>query len=150
MNHGIKIRAANLSDKAQIEKFLRQMNLRSEDILAPNTQYWVAESDCHTLVGSAGLEFGVDSGLLRSVAVSPEFRNIGLGGELVNTAMAFAKTKGCKNIFLFSVSSGKYWQKIGFQAVPFDDLIQALPNSPQVIRFRSIGKLATETGSKKN
>lgn len=149
MNRDIQIRAATLADKPQIVDFLRQMNLRGDDVLAPVTQYWVTETADRVLVGSVGLEFGVGASLLRSVAVSPDFRKMGLGRDLVNTALAGARKMGCKTIYLFSVSSGGYWQRMGFHKVPVDELVQALPEIPQVLRFSAIGKLATETGWKK-
>ena len=149
MKNGIRIRAADLSDRMHIVDFLSQVNLRGDDILGTHTRYWVAETDNHILVGSVGLELGSDSVLLRSMAVSPDFRNNGLGLNLVNTALNYAKVKGIKNVYLFSMSSGVYWQKMGFQKVPVDELVQALPKIPQVLRFTAIGKLATETAWKK-
>jgi N-acetylglutamate synthase-like GNAT family acetyltransferase len=150
MNQDIRIRPADLSDKALIVHLVRQVDLLGDDILAPNTRYWVAEENNHILVGSVGLELGVDSALLRSVAVLPGFRNIGLGRNLVNVAMTYAKKIGCKRIFLFSMRSGKYWQKLGFQKTPVDELVQSLPDIPQVLKFTSIGKLAIETAWKKD
>ena len=149
MNSCVRIRAANFTDKVHIVNFLRRVNLRGDDILATNTRYWVAESEDRHLIGSAGLEFGADSALLRSVAVSPEARNTGLGRNLVHTALTYAKAVGCKNVYLFSVSSGNYWLKMAFQQVPVDELVQALPEIPQVLRFTSIGKLATEVAWKR-
>ncbi|MBN1812643.1 MAG: GNAT family N-acetyltransferase [Anaerolineae bacterium] len=149
-NEDIRIRLANLSDKALIVNLVRQVDLLGDDILAPNTRYWVAEENNHILVGSVGLELGVDSALLRSVAVLPNFRNIGLGRNLVNTAMTYAKEIGCKRVFLFSMRSGKYWRKLGFQKTLVDELVQSLPDVPQVLKFTSIGKLAIETVWKKD
>jgi N-acetylglutamate synthase-like GNAT family acetyltransferase len=150
MNEDIRIRPADLSDRALIVNLLRQVDLLGDDVLAPNTRYWVAEEKNHILVGSVGLELGVDSVLLRSVAVLPGFRNIGLGRNLVNIAMTYAKEIGCKRVFLFSMRSGKYWRKLGFQKTPVDELVQSLPDIPQVLRFTSIGKLARETAWKKD
>ena len=149
MNNNIMIRVADLSDKTLIEHFLGQIGLRCDDILTMNTKYWVAETRDHSMVGCVGLEFGVDAVLLRSVAVSPNFRGDGLGHELVNAAESTAIAMGYKTIFLFSVSSGGYWQKMGFRKIPADELVQALPEIPQVLRFAEIGKLATETGWRK-
>jgi amino-acid N-acetyltransferase len=149
MKNGVRIRAAKFSDRTRIVDFLSQVNLRGDDVLETHTRYWVAETDDHSLVGSVELELGSDSVLLRSMAVSPDFRNNGLGLTLVNTALNYAKVKGIKNVYLFSVSSGAYWQKMGFQKVPVDELVQTLPEIPQVLRFTAIGKLATETAWKK-
>jgi N-acetylglutamate synthase-like GNAT family acetyltransferase len=150
MDKDIRIRLADFSDKAFIVNLVRQVDLLGDDILAPHTRYWVAEENDHIFVGSVGLELGVDSALIRSVAVLPNFRNIGLGRNLVNIAMTCAKEMGCKRVFLFSMRSGKYWQKLGFQKTPVDELVQSLPDIPQVLRFTSIGKLATETAWKKD
>ena len=149
MHPEIKLRAATWADQPSIVDFLRQMNLRGEDILIPGTRYWLAQTADHALVGSAGLEFGEGACLLRSVAVASDYRMTGLGRELVNTALAYAREIGCKTIYLFSVSSGSYWLRMGFQKIPVDELTQALPEIPQVLRFAAIGKLATETGWKK-
>ena len=79
-----------------------------------------------------------------------DFRNAGLGLQLVNMAIAYAKDRNCKSAFLFSTRSGKYWQKLGFKKISTDELVMALPEAPQVLRFISIGKLATETAWKKD
>jgi len=149
MDNNIRIRLADLSDKTHIENLLKEISLRGDDILVTNSKYWIAETEDHNLVGSAGLEFGVDAVLLRSVAVSPDFRGQGLGHSLVNTAASVAKAMGYKTIFVCSVSSGGYWQKMGFRKIPAEELVRALPDIPQVLRFTKIGKLATETGWKK-
>ncbi|HBY06883.1 MAG TPA: GNAT family N-acetyltransferase, partial [Chloroflexi bacterium] len=44
MNPEIKIRAATWADQPSIVDFLRQMNLRGEDILIPGTRYWLAQT----------------------------------------------------------------------------------------------------------
>jgi len=66
----IGVREATFEDAAALRSFLTAQRLPTEDILAPGTVYWVAETETKEVIASAGLEFGGEAGLLRSVATA--------------------------------------------------------------------------------
>jgi len=61
---------------------------------------------------------GACVGLLEDMVVTPEGRGTGVGSELLERAMVFAKEKGCQRITLLTdhdnESAHKFYQKHGF------------------------------------
>jgi hypothetical protein len=47
-------------------------------------------------------------------------------------------------VYLFSTDAGEYWTRQGFYEVPVPELVEALPDAPQVHHYRNIGWLPTE------
>jgi amino-acid N-acetyltransferase len=138
-----KLRIAIQDDLEQLQSILETSGLSTHAILEPNTTYWLAEiSD--TAVGCIGLEWGTRSALLRSAAVLPEHRKHGLGTQLLNTALNGARAEHKSFVYLFSTDAGKYWMRQGFKEVPVPELVEALPDAPQVHHYRDIGWLPTE------
>jgi N-acetylglutamate synthase-like GNAT family acetyltransferase len=144
------IRDAIPQDIKALTQILETVDLKTQDVLAPGTQFWLAHEKQGQMVGCAGMEFGETAVLLRNVAILPEFRKQGLGEELVEHALTYAQNQGYKAVYLFSVRSGGYWQRMGFREVTVDELVNALPESYQVWHFMRIGKLANEHAWRKD
>lgn len=144
MEPTFQINTAQSADYERIVALLTEVNLLTNDILAPHSQYWVAEADDGQLAACAGLELGGEAVLFRSLAVYPEFRQKGLAVRLIDHALSFAQSNGYKRVYCFSTRAGEYFRQIGFHPVTVDELAQTLPNAPQVKRFAAIGKLAGE------
>jgi len=90
------------------------------------------------------LEFGSEAGLLRSVATAEVHRGKGLGKRMVDRALVRAQAQGLRHVYLFSTGAGSYFAGIGFVESPVEELVAALPNAPQVVRFAALGWLSTE------
>ncbi len=65
----ITISVAQATDYDSIIALLQHVKLLTDDILAPGTRYWVAKTDTGKIAACAGMEFGEDAVLLRSLAV---------------------------------------------------------------------------------
>lgn len=131
-------------DLAALRTFLTAQGLPTEDILVTGTVYWIAEAATKEIIASAGLEFGSEAGLLRSVATAEAHRGKGLGKRMVDTALEKARSRGRRHVYLFSTGAGSYFAGMGFVESPVEELVAALPNAPQVIRFAALGWLSTE------
>jgi len=147
--HGLKmknldIREAVQSDMQALTQLLTAADLMPQDVLAPGTKFWLAHNKDSQLAGCAGMEFGETAVLLRNVAILPAFRKQGWGTELVEHVLLYARDRGYKAVYLFSVRSGGYWLRLGFREVSVDELLQAIPNAFQVQHFNRIGKLKNE------
>ena len=142
MTHSM-IRIAALGDRERICALLDQIGLNTADALASGTRYWLAE-DGGAACGVLGLEYGASAALLRSARVLPAVRGRGLGRMLVGTALAAAKRHGHTRAYLFSTGAGSYWARLGFREVPVDELVAALPDTPQVRQYQRLGWLPTE------
>lgn len=136
-------------DVSEMAEVLTQADLLSYDLLAPETRYWVIRDEQQRIIATAGLEFGSRAALLRSVAVLPDARSLGLAHTLADCAFQEAASKGYNAVYLFSVHAGGYWQKLGFEEVPVDEMVQMLPDVPQVNRFAQIHKLENEVAWRK-
>jgi N-acetylglutamate synthase-like GNAT family acetyltransferase len=140
----VLIRTANEADRALLPQLLEACHLEQFDVLAPGTRYWLAEGPTGELVGIVGLEFGAGAALLRTAGVRPEWRGRGLGARLTQTALEHARAAGMMRVYLFSTGAGPYWQRHGFREVPVPELVAALPDAPQVLRYAELGWLPTE------
>ena len=140
----ITIRSAQTSDYDHIITLLQYFKLLTDDILAEGTRYWVAQTEAGELAACAGVEFGEDAVLLRSLAVYEAFQGERLALRLIENALDEAVAAGYQHVYCFSTRAADYFQRVGFRQVPVEQLVQALPNAPQVVNFRAIGKLAGE------
>ena len=143
-NADIFIREATLADIAKIHTLLTQTQLSTDDILVYGARYWLVEDIHQQLVGTVGLELGKDSVLLRSAAISPSLHGQGVGTYLVQHVLNEARNAGYRHVYLFSTNAGTYWQRLGFHEVPVSELVTALPNAPQVQKYKALGWLHTE------
>jgi len=69
------------------------------------------------LVGVAGLEVCCNNALLRSVAVSPEWRSRGLGRALVTRVIADAEARGINALYLLTTTADRYFPSFGFREI---------------------------------
>ena len=137
------IRFALPSDLPAIVALLVAAGMRTEDLLADRTRYWVAEEG-GTIIGSLGLELGSESALLRSVGIVPAFRARGIGKQLTETGLSWARANGFQRVYCFSTVAGSYWIARGFRECPVEEVARELPEAPQVALFRDLGRLPSE------
>jgi N-acetylglutamate synthase-like GNAT family acetyltransferase len=138
------LRQATLRDKSALLAFLAEQGLPTDDVLSAGSVYWVAESGMKEVIASVGLESGVDVGLLRSVATDGRHRGEGLAKRLVQAALETARSRRLRRVYLFSTGAGGYFARLGFIECSVEELVIALPDAPQVIRFAALGWLSTE------
>ncbi len=109
----IKIRKSNLVDEPVIIQLLSDCKLPTQDIIQNKIDFTVATND-DNLVGCIGIEpYGKDA-LLRSFAVSDNFRNNGLGSDLLQLMVKACKEMGIEKIHLLTTTAEKYFVKYGF------------------------------------
>jgi N-acetylglutamate synthase-like GNAT family acetyltransferase len=147
----IIIRYATMDDFPRIKLLLQRCHLISEGLFEPDTKCWLVEEfGKKAIVGVASIELGDRAALLRSVGVDPVFRRQGLGATLTNTAFEGCRMAGRRIVYCFSTGAGSYWQRFGFREVSVREVIDALPDSPQVNHFDRIGWLPTEIAWRKD
>lgn len=142
-------RAARSADIPGIETLLDDCELRSEDVCVPRTHYELAE-DGKQIVGVVGIEnAGGQAVLLRSLAVSPAHRSHGVGRELMKRITEIA-AQSATDMFLFSTDAGDYYRSLGYCEVPVDEVVMAVGQTPQVVKYRELGWLPTEVAWRKS
>ncbi len=138
------ITPARPTDYDRILSLIQHVKLLTDDLLTVGTRYCVAQTEAGELAGCAGLEFGTDAVLFRSLAVYEAYRGDGLARRLIDHALNEAQAEGYHHAYCFSTRAADYFARIGFCEVPVTQLAAALPDAPQVVRFAAIGKLAGE------
>jgi amino-acid N-acetyltransferase len=111
------IAPAKPADLAEIVRLLQEARLPTSDVAQHAASFFVAKSG-DTLAGVAGLERAGPAGLLRSLAVAPEFRGHGLGKALCARVTAYAAEQGIREIYLLTSTADQFFAKLGFRVVP--------------------------------
>jgi N-acetylglutamate synthase-like GNAT family acetyltransferase len=126
-----------------VRLFLAEHGHVPADFLAPPCRYW-AYTLAGAIVGTVGLEYGPARGLLRTAFVHPAHRGSGIGHALVKALFAEARRAGLHRVYLFSTGAGGYWERLGFRRVAVQEVVEELPDTPQVRDYRARGCLGTE------
>ena len=88
-------------------------------------------ADGEHIVGCVGLEVYGEAALLRSVVVSPERRRRDEGRRLVEAALAEARRRGVSRVYLFTMSAGPFFGRLGFREVQPEEFEEAVRASRQ-------------------
>jgi len=100
---------------------LGRSELTHQDVSEGWGHYFVVREDDGRVVGVAGLELHGDVGLLRSVAVDPDYRGQGLAKALVEAVLARAERVGLRAVYLLTTSARDYFSRHGFSECSRDE-----------------------------
>lgn len=130
---GVRLRAARAGDWLAIESLLADAELPLAGAREHLGEFIVAEGAAETLLGCAALErypvapadqpegaANADaeaSGLLRSLAVAPAARGLGLGASLVALLLAAARAERLADVTLLTTTAADYFPRFGFRQV---------------------------------
>jgi amino-acid N-acetyltransferase len=94
------------------------------------------------IVGSVALEvYGADA-LLRSLAVSRERRNEGLGRRLTACALDLARLRGVERVYLLTETAASFFRRLGFRDVARADVPEGIRGS---LEFATLCPASAET-----
>jgi N-acetylglutamate synthase-like GNAT family acetyltransferase len=127
------LRPARDSDLPAIERLLVDAGLPLAGVAGALGTFTVAEAGTE-IVGVAGLEVCRDNALLRSVAVTSEWRSRGLGRMLVTHVIADAEARGIHGLYLLTTTADRYFPSFGFLQVTRGDVP---PDVCETEEFRS-------------
>ncbi|RLT23807.1 MAG: GNAT family N-acetyltransferase [Chloroflexi bacterium] len=137
------IRDATSHDYPQMQSLLAEHHMVPAYFEAAS-RWWVAVGDGGTICGMIGVEYGAQAWLLRSALVTPQARGHGLGVALTSAVIAAARQNQQMAVYCFSTDAGDFWTKMDFTEVAVTELLQMLPDAPQVAQFAALDWLATE------
>jgi amino-acid N-acetyltransferase len=131
-----RIERAEAVDLESVLALLMAVNLPLEGVRESSEHFWIwRERNSAPIKGCIGLEIYGSDAVLRSFAVHPEFRSLGIGGRLLRTALKHARQSGVKRVFLLTSTAADYFSLKGF--LPTDR--ETVPSTiAQSIEFRSI------------
>jgi len=108
-----EIRPASSNDLPDILALLRDCQLLESGVAEALGDFLLTRQ-AGKLLGCAGLEVYGERGLLRSVAVTQEARQLGLGRRLVEGVIAVAKVRGLRELFLLTTTAPTFFARLGF------------------------------------
>jgi amino-acid N-acetyltransferase len=120
--------ASQNSFSAAIE-LLKKNNLPTED-LNPGTQLFVVEED-DKVVATVAVEYDYNDALLRSLCVSQEKRNSGVGNELVSFIEEYVRQQGVQNIFLLTTTAADFFKKRGYTIIERSNVPKFIRNTKE-------------------
>ena len=127
------IRRARPADLPAIEELLSACQLPSDGV-ADRLGAFLLAWDGERLAGSVGVEPYGGDGLLRSLAVHPDYRDRGLGATLTRRALRDAQRTGLLRLFLLTETASEYYPRFGFRPIPRE---QAPPAVQASVEFAS-------------
>jgi N-acetylglutamate synthase-like GNAT family acetyltransferase len=140
MPHKIQIIQAIESDTDDVKNLLIENHQKPSTVIDSNSIYFLAKAN-GKLIGTIGAEITGTSALIRSTAVLSAWRSKGIAADLVDTLFARLKSDNITDLYLFSRDSGKYWQKFGFVQCKVEEVVDRLPNVPQVVGYVNDGSI---------
>ena len=89
------------------------------DGVADHLHAFLVARDVGRLVGTVGVERHGADGLLRSLAVHPDYRRRGLGARLTRRALGEeARRLGLRRLFLLTETASEYFLRFQFRPLP--------------------------------
>jgi len=130
----LRAEPARPHDLAGALDLLRRSELPEQDVAERWGHYFVVREDDGRVIAVAGLEVHGADGLLRGVAVDPDYRRQGLAAALVAEVISRAKLLELSAVYLLTTTARDYFARLGFG-------VRAREEAPPAIRasweFRS-------------
>jgi amino-acid N-acetyltransferase len=117
----LRAEPARPHDLPEALDLLGRSELTEQDVAEGWGHYFVVREDDGRVVGVAGLEVHGEDGLLRSVAVDPDYRGQGLAASLVEAALERAKRVRLRSVYLLTTTARDYFARHGFIDCPRDE-----------------------------
>lgn len=109
----MQLRDATTGDLRAVENLLSASDLPIDGVAENFSSFLVAE-DKGKVIGAIGLEQFGSAALLRSAAVSPEYRGTGVGQQLVERLLERAVKDGIDELYLLTTTAEDYFPRFGF------------------------------------
>ena len=105
----------------RVRALLAANDLPTDDLDDPSIQLFGA-LDGQRLAGVVGLQILGRTGLLRSLAVDPAFRDRGLGSRLCDLVVEQARARALESLWLLTTTARDYFARRGFGVAPRDEV----------------------------
>jgi amino-acid N-acetyltransferase len=121
---------ATQADLEDVLKLLEQSHLPKAGV-AENIHNFILVLEQDKLVGCAGLEIHGNAGLLRSVAIAPEYQKQGLGARLTQGILDLAEHHRLASVSLLTETAKDYFPRFGFVEVSRKGLPASLKHAEE-------------------
>lgn len=114
--------------RAQIIDLLAAETLPVADLPGKLDNFIVAIADSE-VIGVAGIEIYGNYGLLRSVAIRPDFRSQGIAAKLLRRVESLGSLKGLAELYLLTETAADYFERKAYQRINRDEVPEAVQQS---------------------
>jgi amino-acid N-acetyltransferase len=108
---------------------LKKNNLPTEDI-NPGTQLFVVEEN-DTVVGTVAVQYDFNVALLRSLCVSDDKRNTGIGEMLVEFIEHYVQKQGVQSVYLLTTTAENFFLKKGYKKIDRKEVPEFIKNTKE-------------------
>lgn len=121
---------ATSQQRDEIIDLLQKENLPAEDLPLDLSNFFTAIEE-NTIIGLIGLEPYGENGLLRSMVVSPNYRNQQIAERLVKMLEEQAINSGINTIYLLTETADKYFSRKGYKTIVREEVPTELKASSE-------------------
>jgi len=118
------------ADAAAIEELLTSTGLPTQGVREHLAHFLVARA-AGAIIGVIGLEPYGEEGLLRSLAVRPEYRSKGMGNNLYTRLLVEARAEGIKRLVLLTTTADRWFAGRGFARIGRESVVGDLRTSAE-------------------
>jgi amino-acid N-acetyltransferase len=93
---------------------LKENKLPISDLDEAKFKHFIVAEESHEIIGCVGLEIYSSDALLRSLSVKPVLQSKGLGSQLYDKIIDYARSIGVRNVHLLTTTAEKFFLKKGF------------------------------------
>jgi amino-acid N-acetyltransferase len=131
----ITYQPAQQAESPATKTLLKKCDLPADDIDLHLPNFFTAKSDDGRIIGVVGLEVYGRAGLLRSMAVEPDFRKQGIARALNERIFTKARLLGLHELYLLTITAVEYSSRLGFSRIERDSVPQSILNTAE---FRTL------------
>ncbi|HEY0140860.1 MAG TPA: arsenic resistance N-acetyltransferase ArsN2 [Thermoanaerobaculia bacterium] len=137
----ISILPATAADLEAIKALLLASDLPTAGVEDHWKTFIVARDEHGQLVGCGGAEAYQFAALIRSIAVTPEYRGKGLGRRIVRQLLDRLASRGLREFYLLTTTAEAYFKKRGFKTIDRDEV------HPQLLSSREFQDACPESAT---
>ena len=130
MEKEIRIAGASAADLPAIRQLLID-NLLPTAGIDDHWRTFVVARDGDAIVACGGAEAYEFAALLRSIAVHPDYRSLGIGRKIVRQLLDRLASRGIREFYLLTTTAEEYFRKRGFKVIDRDEVHPQLLGSEE-------------------
>lgn len=131
MKHQVVVAQSTVSDLSAVLTLLEEVNLPAAGVAEHFADFLIARAN-ERVVGCVGLETYGSYGLLRSLAVAPDFQGQGLGLQLTAHLLSYAQTNTVHTVVLLTTTAADFFARhFGFERTTRNHFNEVFATSPE-------------------
>lgn len=114
---------------SSVKKLLKENNLPVSDLNDSITFF--AKIEHNTLLAVGGIEKAGKDAIIRSIAVSENYKGKGFGKKITRELLNYAREKKVRDVYLLTTTADNYFTRFGFKKADRASLPAEIKNSSQ-------------------